>query len=181
MKQLVCLFLCLLLLFSFGCQKESELEKGFLYTEDGITQNALARIEITTIDRENYDIGIIIFNDTDYELQYSDDHHDFSLYVWFDDAWFLLSNRFIDRGIIRNELPAVAAHSSKEVTLHYFSELSSDDPNYTFHYDIPTEGVYRLVLFTAGLKGVDKDDPFSSFNLCTYFSTDNTAPARPNQ
>lgn len=73
MKRILCLLLCLLLLFCIGCQKEEskpELNKGTFYTSDGTQYNTHVSIELTSTDLTTAatTLSVAMHNDTDYVI-----------------------------------------------------------------------------------------------------------------
>ena len=181
MKRILCLLCCLLLVFGAGCQKEPEPTpspvvekyKGALHTLDGLTQNTAVRMEITDLDTENSTFNFILYNDTDYELGYNDFvTHVIGVWVWQDDAWFKITDIQTESAFSWSDLHKLAPKSHKEGRSGFYSP-----PDYSF----PQSGVYRVVLFAAGLNGLEDGDPFSDFDICAYYSTDTATPTLPQE
>ncbi len=71
MKKILCLLLCLLMLFCVGCQKEEskpELNKGTFHTSDGTQYNTHVKIKLTSTDLTTAatTLSVEMQNDTDY-------------------------------------------------------------------------------------------------------------------
>ena len=176
MKRIVCLLLCFTLLFCIGCKEEPEPEpekyKGVLHTIDGLEQNSAVHMAVTDLDTENHTFYITIYNDTDYELGYNDlIEETFSVFLWQNNAWLKITEITAEYYHKWTRFPRkLAPHSSVETHCKFY--CSSD-------FDFPAAGVYRMVLFEVGLSGVEDNDPFANFDICAYYSTDNTVPTAP--
>ena len=75
MKKILCLLLCLLMLFCIGCKKEEpeqtpQLNKGTFYTSDGTQYNTHVKIELTSTDltTATTKLSVAMHNDTDYVI-----------------------------------------------------------------------------------------------------------------
>ena len=128
MKRFLCLFLCFLLLFTLGCQKDPtptpdptpspvvEKYKGALHTIDGLTQNTAVRMVVTSLDTENHTFNFILYNDTDYELAYNDFVvQEIGVWVWQDDAWFKITDVETEQAVTWSDLHKLAPQSYREV------------------------------------------------------------------
>ena len=74
MRKMLCLLLCLLMLFCIGCQKEDapepQLNQGTFYTSDGTQYNTHVRMELTSTDLTTAatTLSVAMHNDTDYVI-----------------------------------------------------------------------------------------------------------------
>ncbi len=84
MKRILCLLLCLLMLFCIGCKKEEpeqtpQLNKGTFYTSDGTQYNTHVRIELTSTDltTATTKLSVAMHNDTDYVIRFQGDPREY--------------------------------------------------------------------------------------------------------
>ncbi len=84
MKRLLCLLLCLLMLFCIGCKKEEpeqapQLNKGTFYTSDGTQYNTHVKIKLTSTDLTTAatKLTVEMQNDTDCVILLRSDPQDY--------------------------------------------------------------------------------------------------------
>ena len=115
MKRILCLLLCLLMLFCIGCQKESgdapyndtvpKTRVDSLYTSAGNTYNTHVRMTVATQEMAAplTTLNIEIKNDTDYFILITDDPTEHPWQRWADGKWISIVEHHLGETIDKTE------------------------------------------------------------------------------